>query len=88
MCTVEENDFKRFLTMAISGGLDAEAALKTLISWTKASPHRNSAFERLITAINCTALPLACVTTLYAEEIDLFNNAANRLSLLYITHYI
>ncbi len=52
MTDLKEDDFKRVLTMAINDGMDAEAALKRFISWIKAAPHRNSAFERLITTIN------------------------------------
>ncbi len=88
MTNLKEDDFNRVLTMAINDGMDAEMALKTLISWIKASPHRNSAFERLITTIDCSALPVAFVTTLYAEEFDLFSNAANRFVTLIINTYV
>ncbi len=78
MTNLKENDLYRVLTMAINDGMDAEIAVKILVSWIKASPHRNAAFERLITTIDCSALPAAYVTALYAEEFDLFSNAANR----------
>ncbi len=76
---LEECDFTRVLTMAISEGMDAETILKTVIFWIKSSsPHRNAAFERLITKIDCSELSSAFVTSLFAEEFELFSNAANR----------
>ncbi len=64
--------------MAISDGMDAETALKTLISWIKASPHRSSAFERLIAITDCSELPAPVVATIFDEEHELFSNATNR----------
>ncbi len=78
MSNMKEDDFNRVLTMAINDGMDAETALKTLIYWIKALPNRHSAFERLITSIDCSDLPLAFATTLYAEEYHLFSHATNR----------
>ncbi len=75
---LKEDYFRRILAKAISDGMDTETVLKTLVSWTKPLPHRNTAFERLITMIDCSELSSAFVTSLFAEEFDLFSNSANR----------
>ncbi len=75
MTKLEEYDFTR---VTISEGMDAETALKALINWIKASPHRSSAFERLIAIPNCSELSAPFVATIFDEEHDLFSNATNR----------
>ncbi len=75
---MKEHDFKRILELAINEGMEETAALKTLVEWIKVSPDRQSAFERLIPDIDCSALPVDFVASFYGEQYDLFSSAANR----------
>ncbi len=75
---MKEHDFTRILQLAISEGMEETAALTTLVEWIKASSDRQSAFERLIPAIDCSVLPVDFVASFYGDQYDLFSSAANR----------